>query len=137
LPRKFFTYIVFISFLNLVGCYSYQSVTYEEFKYINPGDIHSEDIFIVTNDSSKYHMSWWTFSVHNDSVIIQGSKFVGTEQKPYNGKIAVSDIKTLEIDKYDGSATTVWVLVGTTAGIFALIALGSEIAGGCNDNINS
>ena len=137
MPRKFITYIVFFTFLNLVGCYSYQSVTYEEFKDINPGDIHSGDIFIVTNDSSKYHTSWWIFSEQNDSVMIQGSKFIGTEQKPYTGKIAVSDIRTLEVDKVDDSATTVWVLAGIAAGILLFVAIGSEMAGGCSDQANS
>jgi len=137
MPRRFITYIIFFTFLKLIGCYSYQEVTYQEFESTNPNDINSEDIYIITRDSTKYHSNWWTFSVYEDSVYIKGSKYYGNGQTAFKGKIAVSDIETIEVDKYDETATTISILVSITAGVLAIIYLGSQVAGGCSDNINS
>ena len=136
MPRKIMTYIVFFAFLNLIGCYSYQGLTYEEFENTNPDDIRSEDIYITTKDSTKYHSSWWIFSVYEDSVYIKGSKYFGNEQAAFQGKIAVSEIETIEVDKYDGTATTISILLSITAGVLAFIYLGSQAAGGCSDQIS-
>jgi hypothetical protein len=138
MPRKIITYIVFFAFLNLVRCYSYQAVTYEEFENTNPDDIKSEDIYIITKDSTKYHSSWWTFSVNDDSVLVKGSKFVGKQEAPFKGKIAVSEIETIEVDKYDGGLTALSVSASILAGIAVVILLASEIGdsgGGCTDNV--
>ena len=137
MPRKFITYVVFFAFLNLIGCYSYQGLTYEEFESTNPDDIKSEDIYITTKDSTKYHSSWWTFSVYEDSVFIKGSKYTGNEQGAFKGKIAVSDIETIEVEKLDNRATIIWGIAATAAAIFAFIYLGSKAAGGCADQINN
>ena len=138
MPRKIITYLVFFAFLNLVGCYSYQAVTYEEFENTNPDDIKSEDIYIITRDSTKYHSSWWTFSVNEDSVFIKGSKFISEEQQaPFKGKISVSEIESIEVDKFDGTKTTIFV-IGSTAAFIALIALassGESSGGGCSEQI--
>lgn len=135
MPRKIITYIVFFTFLKLVGCYSYQGLTYEEFERTNPDDIKSEDIYIITKDSTKYHSSWWTFSVYEDSVYIKGSKYFGNEQAAFKGKISVSDIESIEVETYDRSATTIVVSLSIIAGVAIIIGLASEVSSGCSDNI--
>lgn len=135
MPRKIITYIVFFTFLKLVGCYSYQGLTYEEFERTNPDDIKSEDIYIITKDSTKYHSSWWTFSVYEDSVYIKGSKYFGNEQAAFKGKISVSDIESIEVETYDRSATTIVVSLSIIAGVAMIIGLASEVSSGCSDNI--
>jgi hypothetical protein len=138
MPKKVITYIVFFAFLNLVGCYSYQGLAYEEFENTNPKEINSEDIYIFMKDSVKYHSSWWTFSVYEDSVFIKGSKFVGELQAPFSGKIAVSEIEKIEVDKYDGGKTAIAVSAGVVAGVAVVVLLASSIGNsgsGCTDNI--
>src|SRR3989337_922970 len=115
MPKKIITYFVFFAFLHFVGCYSYQGITYEEFESINPDDIKSEDIYIITKDSSKYHTSWWMFSVGDDSTLIKGTKYIGEQQAPFKGKIATSDIETIEIKKFDSGTTTIVVLTSVAA----------------------
>ena len=135
MPRKLITYIVFFTFLKLIGCYSYQELTYQDFESTNPDDISSEDIYIITRDSSKYHSSLWNFSEYEDSVFIKGSKYIGEQQAPFKGKIAVSDIHTIEVDKYDGGKTVLAISIGIVVGIAVIVFLASESVGGCSDNV--
>lgn len=137
MPRKIITYIVFFAFLNLVGCYSYQSVTYEEFENTNPNDIKSEDIYIITKDSTKYYSSWWTFSNIDDSVFVKGSKFIGEQQAPFKGKIAVSDIESIEVDRFDGTKTTIFVIssVAIATTLIVLASNSKSSGGGCSEEI--
>jgi hypothetical protein len=125
MPKKIITYIVFISFLHLIGCYSTNYLSYSEFEGMILKNGQPKEFYIITKNAQRYHLADWGLTLDEDSVNIKGAIDFGDHEEPFIGKISIEDIESIEVESINGVTTT--VLVVSIVGISALaIALGSK-----------
>jgi hypothetical protein len=122
MPKKVTTYVVFFAFINLIGCYSYETISFPEFENeLKAGDT-SNALFINTFDQKKYHCSGKLFSVEQDSIRIKGTiVFSDDYEEPYAGKIAINDIESIEVESLNEGTTA--LVVGSVVGCSVLLLL--------------
>jgi hypothetical protein len=128
--RKPFIGFMITAMLNLVGCYSFQAVS--------PNSINehlridgSDAIRLMTKDYFEYTFDRFSYRVLNDTITGNGYVFQLNDEVPFNGKIALSDIIELNIEKLDGVAS-----IGLAFGI-AIIVLISVFVIGMNKELNN
>ena len=117
MPKKITTYILFFSFLHLVGCYSFEKITYSEFEDVMKTEDAPKDILIKTFDSKKYYFSQKMFTLEGDSININGTIVINDKEKPFTGKIAQENIKSIELKNFSTGKTIIFassVAVGVT-----------------------
>src|SRR4030067_995180 len=124
MPKKIITYVTFIAFLHMVGCYTYDQVNYSEFREMDVYSSIGDDIFLHTKDSLKYHMSKFAFNVKDDTLHFNGALVVGEQEIPNRGTIPVENIESIEILKADGTKTA--IMIGGVTLALILIALASS-----------
>lgn len=130
MPKKITTYILFFSFLHLVGCYSFETITYSEFEEVMKTEDAPKDIFIKTFDSKKYHFSQKMFTLEGDSININGTIVLNDKEEPFTGKIAQENIKSIELKNFSTGKTIIFVssvAVGVT--LFVLLVSSKENSG--------
>ena len=136
MPKKITTYIVFFSFLHLLGCYSYETISFPELENeIKTGEAPKE-LFINTSNQKKYHCSGELFWIEADSIRIKGTiVLTGDYEEPYTGKIAIKNIESIEVESLNEGTTA--LVVGSVVGCSVLlILLASETkssGSGCNN----
>ena len=130
MPKKITTYILFFSFLHLVGCYSFETTTYSEFEEVTKTEDAPKDIFIITFDSTKYHFRQEMFTLEGDSININGTIVLNNKEEPFTGKIAKENIKSIELKNFSTGKTIIFVssiAVGVT--LFVLLISSKENSG--------
>ena len=121
MPRKITTYIVFVSFINLFGCYSFVNISYNEFEDDRKNDNPPKELFINISDHSRYHCSGELFWVEQDSIKIKGAIVLNDYEKPFTGKFAIKDIESIEVKSLDEEMTI--LLTGFLIGCVVLLAI--------------
>ena len=116
--KKLITSILVVALLNLLGCYSSELVNVTEYKQIEEGKI-SDDIRVITKDSLEYHFTESDVYVENDTLYGKGKEILYNKEKPFDGKIALSDIESIQFEYLNGVTTALLVL-----GIVALLFIG-------------
>ena len=121
--KKIIIYLTIFSLLNLVGCYTQQQITLEEFDFES-----GEDIRITTKDAT-YSLSADDYYFDNDTLFanLEKVKYSNYEWVRYKTatKIPAKEIEKFEIEKIDEAATT-WLVVGIVVivvGALAIIAV--------------
>ena len=109
--KKLISSVLIIALLNLVGCYSLQSVTVPKYKEIEKNEGKPEEIFVKTIYGQEYYFTDSNFYIENDSLYGKGILLTGEESLPFEGKIALKRIDSLKMELFDQSKT-IWCIVG-------------------------
>jgi hypothetical protein len=90
--------------LNLVGCYSFQTISSESINNAVKLD-GSDAIKLMTKEYIDYRFDRYSYRVENDSIKGNGFVLQINEEVPFNGKIALKDVIELNVEKLDGVAS--------------------------------
>jgi len=104
--------------IQIVGCYSYQEITKEEFLKAK----ENEDLRATTKNQTSYEFDSEDYIVKNDSIYGNG-KIVNTKIKKryyydFEGSIYLEDIKSFQFDSFDIISTI--IVVAVSVGFIAL-----------------
>lgn len=114
----------------LAGCYSYEGITLDELqKYYGPNDIRittdKDKIVINRQSTGDSKMDWRT---NDSSIIVQYKEFVrnvdSSKVIEKNIKINYTDILSLELSKYDGLKSGLFIGGSIIVGLIIIIAVG-------------
>ena len=127
--NKLISSLLVIALLNLVGCYSFESVTVPAYKQFVEEEGKPDEIYVKTKDIKEYHFSESNFNIENDTLYGKG-KFLPIEnEQPFEGNIALSEIESIRVETYDKWLTFLLVtpiaIIGTI-GILALLYFGQD-----------
>jgi len=105
--KKLISSILIVAFLNLLGCYSFKSMTVPEYMVEEKED-KPDEIYVKTKDFQEYYFSDSNFYIENDTLYADKGQ-----------KIALSDINTIEVESINWPVYILFV-----AGISAIIFIG-------------
>jgi hypothetical protein len=117
--KKFISSIIFIAFLNLLGCYSFQSYTVIEYKQIEETEGKPNEIKVKVDGSREYHFTDSNFYIEKDTLYGRGKIILNSNEQPFDGEVAVSEIESIEVEKLNVLET-----VGAIAGITVVLIIG-------------
>ena len=112
--KKLISSILIVTLLNLLGCYSFKSVTIPEFKKVEEKENKPNEFYVKTKDSQEYHFSDSNFYIENDT--LYGKEILRIDNRPpyeeyqLDRKIALSEIESIEIKFLNLTATTLLLL---------------------------
>ena len=98
--KKLISSLLVIALLNLVGCYSFQSVTVPEYQNIEEEDGKPMEIFVTTKDFQEYHFSDSNFYIENDTLYGKRILFLSEEELPFEGKFALGEIESIQLEEF-------------------------------------
>jgi hypothetical protein len=103
IKKTFIGFMVF-AILNLIGCYSFQTVSSETInKYASVDG--SEAIELTTKDHIEYRFNKYSYRVKNDTITGNGYVIQLNDEVPFNGRIAFEDIIAMNVEKLDAVAS--------------------------------
>ena len=112
---------VVIAFLNLIGCYSAETITKKEIDEGKEQIDFNQEISITTKDYKSFRFGALQYQIVNDSLYGNGVVTELGKEVPFKGNIALDDILSFEQSTMD---------TGSTAGLtIGLIIAGAVIAG--------
>ena len=117
--NKFISSIIVVALLNLLGCYSFQSVNFVEYKQIEKNNGKPNEIKVKVDDSREYHFTDSNFYFENDTLYGRGKIILNSNEQPFDGEVAVSEIESIEVEKLNVLET-----VGAVAGITVVLIIG-------------
>lgn len=97
--KKLISSILVVALLNLVGCYSFESVTVPEYKQVEEKEGKPSEIYVKTKDSQEYHFSDSNFHIDSDTLYWKEKMFLSKEEKPFEEKFALGEIKSFQLEK--------------------------------------
>jgi len=109
--KKILIYIILLSFLHLLGCYSTAFIDPYQYQAIKDETNKSNEIIINLYNNEKYIFARGYYFIINDSLIGEGVAIKNEIEEPYKGKIPLSQIRTIGIQEVDNEKT--FRLVGT------------------------
>lgn len=123
--KKIIITLTIISFMNLIGCYSYHTISKDE---LNQAEEYS-DLQVITKNKYVYEFDEGNYTISKDSIygsgnlkLIKGKKVY----KEYEGSIHFEDVEKLGMEGFDAMATIIAVAV--TLGIIALIISSIDVS---------
>jgi hypothetical protein len=118
--KRYISAILIPSFLlQLCGYYTFQNISTEEFY----NQIDREDIIIIDFNDYEYFFKAKNYTISNDSIdgkAMRNKINNEAEKKVFKGKIALTDIKSVQKDQTNYVTTALLVLC--IAGIIVLAA---------------
>ena len=109
---------------QIVGCYSYQEITKEEFVQTE----EYSDLRVRTTDHNWYEFYENNYTVKEDSIYGSGRKIFKLGNKfgeDYTRSISLEEIESFKFDKFELMGTVIFIAIGV--GILALIASSIEM----------
>ena len=123
--KKLISSLLVVALLTqIVGCYSYQEITKEEFVQTE----EYSDLRVRTTDQNWYEFYENNYIVKEDSIYGSGRKIFKLGNKfgeDYTGSISLEEIESFKFDKFDLMGTVIFIAIGV--GILALIASSIEM----------
>ncbi len=95
--NKFICSVLVIALLNLVGCYSFESVSVPEYKQVEEEDGKPNEIKVVTKDLLEYNFYDSGYYIHNDTLYGK----VSLKELPFEGKFAYWEIESIQLENFD------------------------------------
>lgn len=131
--KKYFIGLLTLAILNFTGCYSLEVINKED---VNEGRAQinlSEELFLTTKDSTRYHFLAYKYQIANDTLYGSGAIEASSSITPFKGAIALDEIINFEQNKSDTGAT-----IGLFTGIIAVVLLAGVIlfAAALGDSLN-
>ena len=117
--KKICFYILILSFLNYIGCYSSKSVN-KEILYTTDLGEPADVVTIILKDKKKIVMDEGIYELAGDTLYASGINKTNTSVygQKIDLKIALDDIQSINIEEFDGWATT-----GCIVGVTIVLAL--------------
>jgi hypothetical protein len=97
LYKKQISILLVVALLNLVGCYSFESVTVPEYKQFVEEEGKPDEIYVKTKDIQEYYFSESNFNVENDTLYGTGKLLRSTEAITFEERISISEIDSIEL----------------------------------------
>ena len=120
--KKIFVSFLIVAIINLlVGCYSYQEITKEEFVQTE----EYSDLKVRTKNQSIYKFDEGSYTVMEDSIYGSGKAKLNHSNKrfeDYTGSVYLEDIESFEFDKFNVVITVLVIAAGV--GLLALMLTG-------------
>ena len=126
-PKKICIHLIIFSLFNslFIGCYSSKQVQKEAFFSHIDSKPMDDDFIIITVMDERFQIKHDAFQIIRDTLFADGIKEESLHLIHTKVNVALDDIKYIEIDELDGTATTV-CLIGS-AGLFLIIASMSTV----------
>jgi len=111
--KKLCFYILIMSFLNYVGCYSSRNID-KEILYTQDVGKPAGIVIITMNDNKVFEIRDAIFDLVQDTLYVNGFEQYIDHVKTVDEKFALNDIKSVEIKERDNLATC-GLIVGVSA----------------------
>ena len=116
--NKVFITFLMLAFINIIaGSYSFESITVPEYNQVEREEGKPNEIYVKTKDYREYHFSDSNFYIENDTLYGKGAIVVDGIERAFEGKLALSDIQSIQFEYLNGDTTTFLVL-GIVAGLY-------------------
>ncbi|MBE0571503.1 MAG: hypothetical protein IH618_08165 [Ignavibacteriaceae bacterium] len=129
--KKTIITLIIISFMNLIGCYSYHTISKEELDQAE----EYRDLQVITKNKYIYEFDEGNYTISEDSIYGTGNLKLVTGKKvykDYEGSIKFEDVAKLKMEKFDVVST---ILVVAIPVVIIVIAAGNfSLLGG--DSLN-
>jgi hypothetical protein len=125
MSKKILSTICVLALLNYIGCFSTEIISKNNFiraYSISKGD-NSKDIYVNTTDDNQYFFQSGNYLFEADSLLGNGKKILPTKEENFKGKIALTDILTVEQETVDTGNTILLVLGILVTGALIYVAL--------------
>ena len=113
--EKHITCFLILSILNFTGCYSLEMISKKD---VNEGRAEinlSEELFLITKDSTRYHFLPANFWIASDTLHGKGTIQDSSLIIPFQGSVSLADISSFEQRTPD-----TWATIGLITGIIAI-----------------
>ncbi|MFC2119858.1 hypothetical protein ACFLQ4_02185 [Bacteroidota bacterium] len=117
--KKTVFYILIISFLNYVGCYSSRSVN-KEILYTSDLGEPAGIVVITMNDENVIELRKGIYEVVGDTLYVDGFKQYIDHVEPIDVKVALDDIQSVEIKERNDLASC-GMIIGVAAFAFLIV----------------
>ena len=114
--------LAFALLTQIVGCYSYQEITKEEFVQTE----EYSDLRVRTKDQNWYEFYKNEYTVKEDSIYGSGRKIFKLGNKfgeDYTGSISLEEIESFKFDRFD----TILTIVGIAISVGLIVLIGSSV----------
>lgn len=125
--KKLISSILVVALLSL-GCSDIVHITKKEFNegYFEDGE--KSEIYVTTKDSLHYHFLDYSYYIQYDSLCGDGNQLdLQEERLPFDGKIAMENIESIERKEMDVVMSSVVAVVLIATLIIAIVVI-NEIA---------
>ena len=115
MQKKYFIGLLILAILNFTGCYSLEMINKED---VNKGLAQinlSEELFLTTKDSTRYHFLPANFWIASDTLYGKGTIEDLSSVIPFQGSVALTDVVSFE-----QSTPDTWATIGLITGIIAI-----------------
>ena len=113
--KKYFIGLLTLATLNFTCCTSFEVINKEDVDEGRAEINLSDELFLTTKDSTKYHFLPANFQIVNDTLYGSGAIEASSSIAPFKGAIALDEIINFEQSKPDTGAT-----ISLIAGIIAV-----------------
>jgi hypothetical protein len=113
--NKYNICFLILSIINFSGCYSLEVMSKED---VNEGRAEinlSQELFLTTKDSTRYHFLPPNFSIANGTLYGKGTIQDSSSIIPFQGSVALADVVSFEQRTPDTLAT-----IGLITGLLAI-----------------
>ena len=111
--------LAFVLLTQIVGCYTYQEITKEEFSQTE----EYSDLKVRTKNQYTYKFDEGSYTVMEDSIYGSGKIKLETGSgyyKDFTGSISLKEIESFKFDKFD----TVLTILMSAIGVGAIVLIG-------------
>ena len=115
MQKKYFIGLLILAILNFTGCYSLEMINKED---VNKGLAQinlSEELFLTTKDSTRYHFLPANFWIASDTLYGKGTIEDLSSVIPFQGSVALTDVVSFE-----QSTPDTWATIGLITGLIAI-----------------
>ena len=115
MQKKYFIGLLILAILNFTGCYSLEMINKED---VNKGLAQinlSEELFLTTKDSTRYHFLPANFWIASDTLYGKGTIEDLSSVIPFQGSVALTDVVSFE-----QSTPDTWATIGLITGILVI-----------------
>lgn len=91
-----------LSFLNLIGCgYTTETINPNEYDKYEKENGQPSGIYVMSEDSVKYHFVGQEYSIVNDTLFGRGVQLTNGSEIPFDGNIPINKIKSISVEEPD------------------------------------
>lgn len=108
--KKFIITVTTLSLLNMVGCYSYHTISKEELNQVE----EYRDLQVITKNKYVYEFDEGNYTISEDSIYGNGNLKLIMGKKvfqDYEGSIKIEDVEKLGMDKLDVVTTILAIAI--------------------------
>ena len=116
--------LAFALLTQIVGCYTYQEITKEEFSQAE----EYLDLQVKTKSQSIYKFDEGSYTVMEDSIYGSGKIKLKTRTgyyKDFTGSIPLKEIESIKFDKFDTVLTILMSAIGVGAIVGIVVSIGN------------